>query len=109
VEVERWNGWQVDIAEALDIQKRLANKVSKVSEVEIPRFIAGVDISTRKDGELATGAVVVLNYPELEIVETKVVKGKVSFPYVPGLLSFREVPLIPHFPYQTGLIGIFLW
>lgn len=59
----------------------------------MPRFIAGVDISVKRELGIATGAVVVLKYPELELVETKIVNGELDFPYVPGLLSFRESPL----------------
>ena len=93
MEVKKLHSWQVSTAEALDIQRRLAAQVSRTSEVTTPRFIAGVDISRKKEQGVATGAVVVLNYPELELVETKVVSGKLDFPYVPGLLSFRESPL----------------
>ncbi|MCL0046617.1 deoxyribonuclease V [Dehalococcoidales bacterium] len=93
MKVEGLHSWQVSPAQALDIQLRLAAKVSRTSEVTTPRFIAGVDISAQKAG-VATGAVVVLNYPELRLVETKVVNRKLVFPYVPGLLSFRESPLI---------------
>ena len=93
MKVERLHSWQVSTAEALDIQRRLARQVSRSSQVITPRFIAGVDISVEKAQGMATGAVVVLEYPELELVETQVVQGRPNFPYVPGLLSFRESPL----------------
>ena len=93
MKVERLHSWQVSTAEALDIQRRLARQVSRSSQVIAPRFIAGVDISAEKAQGMATGAVVVLEYPELELVETQVVQGRPNFPYVPGLLSFRESPL----------------
>jgi len=91
--VERLHSWQVSVTEALDIQRRLASQVSRNGEVATPHFIAGVDISAQKAQGMATGAVVVLNYPELRLVETKVVQAKLDFPYIPGLLSFRESPL----------------
>jgi len=93
VRVESLHSWQVSPAQALDIQRKLAAQVSKSSEVTAPRFIAGVDISAGKAQGMATGAVVILNYPELRLVETKVAQGKLDFPYIPGLLSFRESPL----------------
>jgi len=94
MKVERLHGWQVSIPQALDIQLKLAARVSRVGEVATPRFIAGVDISASKAQEMATGAVVVLSYPELRLVETKIVNEKINFPYIPGLLSFRESPLV---------------
>ena len=93
VRAKKLHSWQVSTAEALDIQRKLAVQVSRTSEVTTPHFIAGVDISMQKAQGIATGAVVVLSYPELRLVETKVVNGKLDFPYVPGLLSFRESPL----------------
>ena len=91
--MERLHSWQVSVTEALDIQRRLASQVSRNGEVATPHFIAGLDISAQKAQGMATGAVVVLNYPELRLVETKVVQAKLDFPYIPGLLSFRESPL----------------
>ena len=94
MKVARLHSWQVSPAEALDIQRRLAGQVSSDGEVTTPRFIAGVDISVGKTQGMARGAVVVLSYPELRLVEMKTVQGELDFPYVPGLLSFRESPLI---------------
>jgi deoxyribonuclease V len=93
VKVERLHSWQVSIPQALDLQRRLATQVSRIGEVTTPSLIAGVDISVSKTKGMATAAVVVLGYPELRVVETKIVNGKLDFPYIPGLLSFRESPL----------------
>ncbi len=87
------HSWQVSTTQALEIQQRLATQVSKTNGVTAPRFIAGVDISAGRGTGMATGAVVVLQYPELSVVETKIARGKLNFPYIPGLLSFRESPL----------------
>ena len=94
MKVDNLHSWRVSIDQAVDIQLRLAAQVSRSGEVGTPHFIAGVDISADKGQGVATGAVVVLQYPELEVVETKVVNDKLNFPYIPGLLSFREAPLI---------------
>ena len=88
------HSWQVSPGQARDIQMQLASQVSRNSTVNTPRLIAGVDISVKRGSEVATAAVVVLAYPELTLVETRVVNGKLSLPYIPGLLSFRESPLI---------------
>ncbi len=92
--VKKLHGWQFNIPQALELQRRLATQVSRSSEITPPRFIAGVDISSGRAGGIATGAVVVLSYPQLRVVEMKVAQGRLDFPYVPGLLSFRESPLI---------------
>lgn len=93
MEIVRLHDWQVTTTEAIKIQAELAGQVSRSGDVD-PHLIAGVDISVdRKSGE-GTAAVVVLNYPGLEIVESEVVTDRIEFPYVPGLLSFREAPLV---------------
>jgi deoxyribonuclease V len=86
--------WQLTPDQAKRIQLKLAGLVSRVNEVANVRLIAGVDISAPDATGLARAAVVVLSYPELVPVESKVVRMPVTFPYVPGLLSFRESPLV---------------
>lgn len=55
------------------------------------KSIAGIDVSLKEEGQ---AAVVVLSFPELELLDRAVASRKLEFPYVPGLLSFREVPLV---------------
>jgi deoxyribonuclease V len=88
------HGWELNAAQAREIQSSLAKRVVTENRVANPRFIAGIDISAPDAQGVARGAVVVLSYPELDIVEVKEAQSKIGFPYVPGLLSFREGPLI---------------
>jgi deoxyribonuclease V len=94
MEVHHLHDWQVSIPQALRIQRELAARVSRINEVDKPRFIAGADISAGRAQGMATGAVVVMDYPALELVEVKTVNQELTFPYIPGLLSFRESPLV---------------
>jgi len=90
--------WDVTPAEARAIQEQLRDSVIAAGEPENVRLVAGVDISIGGAGRDGLAAVVVLSYPELRAVEQSVVTAAVRFPYVPGLLSFREIPvLIPAF------------
>ena len=94
VRIHQLHDWNLTTLEARDLQNRLATEISRVGSVIEPRFIAGADVSIKKSRGTGTAAVVVLEYPELNPVETKIMQGEIDFPYVPGLLSFREAPLI---------------
>jgi deoxyribonuclease V len=92
--VQTLHGWGVSIAQAREIQLSLARRVATEEEVINARLVAGIDISAPDAQGIARGAVVVLRYPEFNIVEVRVAEGKITLPYIPGLLSFRESPLI---------------
>jgi len=89
------HSWNLLPAEAIALQQELARQV--VLENRLPaglRRVAGVDVSYRLHGTTFYAAVAVLSYPELELVDSATAVGEVRFPYVPGLLSFRELPIL---------------
>ena len=86
--------WEVSSARAKEIQLSLAKRVATENGVIDPRLVAGIDISSPDAQGVARGAVVVVSYPELSIVEIEIAQDKITMPYIPGLLSFRESPLI---------------
>lgn len=94
MQIQSLHGWEVDVTEAIEIQRTLAARVVREGEVVGPSYVAGADISGEDKRGIARAAVVVLSYPELKPVEQSTVEVRPMFPYVPGLLSFREVPLI---------------
>ena len=101
--------WDVSPKEAIAIQKRLAAQVVREDEPQEVRRVAGVDISVDRARGVGTGAVVVLSYPDLEIAEVEVAQAPLTFPYVPGLLSFREVPVLrAAFERLSGAIDLLL-
>ena len=88
--------WDLDEAEARALQRRLAGQVVREDRFDTIRTVAGIDLGfprTPDGSELGRAAVVVLRWPDLDLVEERVVEQPVTFPYIPGLLSFREAPV----------------
>jgi deoxyribonuclease V len=92
MQIKMLHDWKVDPEKALEIQRNLSKQVVKQGDIGVPRFIAGVDVSVNRQN-IARAAAVVLTFPEMEVIEAATVAGTVDFPYIPGLLSFREIPL----------------
>jgi len=87
------HGWNLPYSEAVKLQKRLACKVRLTPLKKQPRLIGGIDCAFSKDGKRIIAAVVVQKLPDFALVETASACQKVAFPYIPGLLSFREAPV----------------
>ena len=85
--------WNLSYSQARQVQTSLAGKVQFTPLARSPKVVAGIDCAFSKDGQKIFVAVVVLKLPELELVETTSAVRKVKFPYIPGLLSFREAPV----------------
>ncbi len=91
--MKKLHDWNLDYSQAVELQKKLSRQIQHKPVKTNPQFIAGIDCAFTKDKKKIIGCVVILNYPELEIVEEKYALRKVTFPYIPGLLSFREAPV----------------
>ncbi|MBF0310165.1 MAG: deoxyribonuclease V [Magnetococcales bacterium] len=86
--------WPDSIPEAKRIQLTLANQVERADRFDAIRSVAGLDIGFPRGSRRGRVAVVRLSFPELGLLEQVVLQREVTFPYVPGLLSFRETPLV---------------
>lgn len=86
--------WDLTPSEAVEVQKRLRNMVQIEPLARPVNTIAGADISFNKFSEVVYAGIVVLSLPDLRIVESAGVRSVTKFPYVPGLLSFRETPSV---------------
>lgn len=86
--------WDLKPDEAIKLQSRLASQLKIVPLNFSPRFIAGADISYEKYGNYLFAAVVVLDLHAFNITEIQIAEGEIDFPYIPGLLSFRESPIL---------------
>lgn len=84
-----------DVAEAERIQAELRQRLDLVSDLSAPpTLVAGLDVAYEVGSDRLAAAVVVISLPDLAVRETAVVRGEATFPYLPGLLAFREAPML---------------
>lgn len=93
MKVKKLHNWNLSYSQARELQSRLAGRVQIKTFSKNSRLVAGLDCAFTKDGKRIVAGAVVLELPGLEIIETKSATRKVAFPYIPGLLSFREAPV----------------
>jgi deoxyribonuclease V len=96
VKVRSLHPWDLTPREAIALQRELAKRVIRKgtpSRANV-RYVAGSDVAFDPKHGRAAGAIVVLAYPSLDVVEEATVEAPTPFPYVPGLLSFRETPVL---------------
>lgn len=88
------HSWNLSPKQAIALQKRLASRVILKPLPEEIDLVAGADVGYSRRYDRAVAAVATYTYPGLELRELVRFQGKFSYPYVPGLLSFREIPLL---------------
>jgi deoxyribonuclease V len=86
--------WDIDPDAAVALQRELASRVRIVPIEGAVRTVAGCDMSFNRDEERVFAGIVVVALPSLETIERVAVETTAKFPYVPGLLSFREIPAL---------------
>lgn len=92
--IVRTDDWPATEAAALAEQERLRGAVVSAGRLPDVRLAAGLDVAYAKDSDQLAAAVVVLDVSTLDVVERRAVTGVARFPYVPGLLAFREIPAL---------------
>lgn len=102
--------WDGDVAKARALQSGLAERVSLVEDVAEPARIAGVDVGFEEQGTITRAAAVLLDARSLQPLAHAVVRVPTRMPYIPGLLSFRELPAVlealAQLPEQPGLVFV---
>ncbi len=92
VQIKDLHNWKLTAAEAVQLQKQFASRIRFTAVKGQPKLVAGLDCAFTKDERKIVACVVVMTMPDFKVVEIKTAQQKIAFPYIPGLLSFRESP-----------------
>jgi len=87
------HSWDVDVQRAIQIQETLRDQLILKKTFSQINTIGGADVSY-SDGNYLLGMILVFSYPDLKILESSSAYGKTPFPYISGLLAFREGPIL---------------
>jgi deoxyribonuclease V len=94
MQIKTLHEWNLAPRQAIELQKQFAYEVVEEDEFTEPvKTVAGVDLGYEAATDTSRAVAVVLKFPELELVETAEARLPAQFPYIPGLLSFREIPV----------------
>lgn len=88
------HNWDLTPQQAIALQQELRHRIITTDQFGPVRTIAGVDVGFEKQGSVTRAAVVVMSFPALEVVASAIARQPTRLPYIPGLLSFREVPTV---------------
>lgn len=88
------HSWEVSPREAIALQQKLREKIQLIPLTKPIDYIAGADISFNRGSNVFYAGFVVFKYPSLRLCGHSLVVSESSFPYIPGLLSFREIPAL---------------
>jgi deoxyribonuclease V len=94
MQIDWKENWATSIAEAKLVQERLRDLVITKDDLDTVKYVAGVDAGFLENNQITQAAIAVLTFPQLELVERAIAKRATTFPYIPGYLSFREIPAI---------------
>jgi len=94
LKIKSLHPWDVELAQAREIQQRLREKVDTRNRLDRVEHVAGVDVGFEDNNRITRAAVAVLRLDGLELVDQTIARRETSFPYVPGFLSFREIPAV---------------
>jgi deoxyribonuclease V len=94
MKIEKLHSWNPEYDEARRLQEELSGRLKLTGAPAKVELVAGCDVSGESHGNKFFAAVVIMKYPGFEILETVSAEGEIDFPYIPGLLSFREMPVL---------------
>jgi deoxyribonuclease V len=92
MKIKNLHNWNLSYSQAIALQKSLSKKVQMIELKNQPKTVAGIDCAFSRDKKKIIACVVLLKLPGFELIETVNTVQKLTFPYIPGLLSFREAP-----------------
>lgn len=95
MKIRQLHAWSLTLEEARAIQEKLQAEIILQDQLQEPiQYVAGVDMGFEANGTISRAAVAVLSFPDLQLQETSIARRPTTFPYIPGFLSFREIPAI---------------
>lgn len=94
MQLDHSHPWNLSPAEAIALQQTLRHQVETRDRFAPLTRVAGVDVGFEDEGKTTRAAIAVLSFPQLQLLERAIARRPTEFPYIPGLLSFREVPAV---------------